>query len=124
MACDAGEDELLILVETDQSDYLVNEDIQVNISNLSERNATYFRCDNVDLTPSHILRFEKVRWQAEEQFFLCTFRGPSGFIGSLTQGATEIDLISMQKRGIYQLRYEFEIDGIRRFFDSNKFKVR
>ena len=124
LACDADEDELQILVETDKTEYLVNEDIQVSISNLSEKSAYYFRCDNVDLSPSHILRFEKIRWQEEEQFYLCTFRGPSGFIGSLAQGSTEIDLTSLEKRGMYRLRYEFKIDGVRRYYESNMFKIR
>ena len=110
-------------IETDESAYLVGDDINVNITNDIEETANHYMCDNVDLTYDQILKQTDDNWTEESNFVICTTMGPMGFFGTLVQHEMKNETIHIDVEGTYKLKYTFIVntDTISSF--SNEFTV-
>ena len=117
-----GKDLITIMIETSKKEYFVNSKILVTIKNDLNKQATHFKCDNVDLVPTKILKKENGRWIENEYPVVCTQMGPMGYFGLLNIAETKHDSITLLNSiGRFKLRYRFLIDNDYMDFDSNEF---
>jgi hypothetical protein len=111
-----------IKIVTGKNGYVVNSKIDVSITNYIDKQATHFKCDNVDLCPSKILKNENGVWIESEYAVACTQMGPMGYFGVLNIAETKHDTISLLNEiGKFKLRYRFVVDNDTLDFDSNEF---
>jgi hypothetical protein len=84
-----------IKIETGKNEYVVNSKIDVTIKNDLSKQAAHFKCDNVDLCPSKIVKNENGVWIENEYAVFCTHMGPMGYFGVLNIAETKYDTISL-----------------------------
>ena len=111
-----------IKITTGKNEYVVNSKIDVTLKNDLTKQASHFKCDNVDLCPSKILKNENGAWIENEYAVVCTQMGPMGYFGSLDIAEIKHDTISLfNEVGKFKLRYRFVVDNDTLDFDSNEF---
>ncbi len=111
-----------IKILTGKNEYVVNSKVDVTLKNGLSKQASHFKCDNVDICPSIILKKEDDKWIENEYAVLCTQMGPMGYFGILNIAETKHDTISLfNEIGRFKLRYRFVIDNDTLDFDSNEF---
>jgi hypothetical protein len=117
-------DSKIIVVETGKSEYIVNSKIDVTIKNNLDKQANHFICDNTDLSPWKILKYENGTWVGKEYSFACTQMGPMGYFGVLDISESKHDTISLfNEIGKFRLRYRFVVNKDTLDFDSNEFQL-
>lgn len=111
-----------IKISTGKNEYVVNSKIDVTLKNDLNKQAAHFKCDNVDLCPSKILKNENGVWFENEYTVVCTQMGPMGYFGILSIAEIKHDTISLfNEVGKFKLRYRFVADNDTLEFDSNEF---
>lgn len=111
-----------IKIVTGKNEYVVNSKIDVTLKNDLSKQAYHFKCDNVDLCPTKILKNENGEWIESEYAVACTQMGPMGYFGVLNMAETKHDTISLfNEIGEFKLRYRFVVDNDTLDFDSNEF---
>lgn len=124
ISCDSENNSLDITIKTGKSEYISFSEVDVVISNNSSNDVNYFKCDNSDLSPSQILRYDNGKWIAEDYYVVCTSMGPSGYFGILKGLGVKQDTVPMgMLLGKIKLRYKFLIDNDTLTIDSNEFNV-
>ncbi len=124
LSCNKDESILAgIQIESSQDQYNVNDNISISIINRLEETAFHFKCDNFDLSYSHILKYEAANWEINERALICTTFGPMGFWGTINTDELKKDSIHLSDPGLYKLKYTFILDADTSFFYSNKFEV-
>jgi hypothetical protein len=114
----------IIIVETGKSEYIVNSKIDVTIKNNLDKQANHFICDNTDLSPCEILKYENGAWVEKEYSVACTAMGPMGYFGVLDVSESKHDTISLfNEIGKFRLRYRFVVNKDTLDFDSNEFQL-
>ena len=107
-----NENQTIIKITTEKTEYVVNSKIDVTIKNDLEKQAAYFKCDNVDLRPVKILKNENGVWIENEYLVNCTQMGPVGYFGVLDNAETKHDTITFfNEIGKFKLRYRFVVDN-------------
>lgn len=113
-----------IRIVTGKNEYVVNSKIDVTLKNDLSKQAAHFKCDNVDLCPTKIVKNENGVWIENEYAVLCTHMGPMGYYGVLNIAETKYDTISLfNETGKFKLRYRFVVDNDTLDFDSNEFSL-
>ncbi|HRX30643.1 MAG: hypothetical protein H6537_06925 [Bacteroidales bacterium] len=111
-----------IEITTEKSEYAINSKIAVTIRNNLDKQAYYFKCDNVDICPSEILAHENGTWTEIDNPIACTQTGPMGYWGVLTVAETKHDTILLpNETGKFKLRYKLIVENDTFNFDSNEF---
>lgn len=124
ISCDSENNSLDITIKTGKSEYISFSEVDVVISNNSSKDVNYFKCDNSDLSPSQILRYDNGKWNAEDYNVVCTSMGPSGYFGIIKGLGVKQDTVPMDMLlGKIKLRYKFLIDNDTLTIDSNEFNV-
>jgi hypothetical protein len=117
-----SKDSLNIKVTTGKNEYVVNSKIDVTLKNDLNKKAYYFICDNVNLSPTKILKNENGVWIDAGYDIFCITMGPMGYFGILDKDETKHDTISLfNEIGKFKLRYRFVVDNDTLDFDSNEF---
>lgn len=115
-------DSLNIKIVTGKNEYVVNSKIDVTIKNDLNKQAKYFKCDNVDISPAIILKNENGKWIENDNSIICTQMGSMGYFGVLDIAETKHDtLLLFNQIGKFKLRYRFVVDNDTLDFDSNEF---
>lgn len=112
-----------IKINTEKTEYVTDEMIYITITNKLNHRASHFKCDNVDLKLSHILKYEFGTWTEEEQFYWCTQMGLTGFHGGISPSQTKYDSVEIETMGTYKLKYTFIISSDTTYYLSNEFKI-
>ena len=124
VSCDSDINKLDIVIKTGEIYYMEFSEVDVTITNNSSRDLYYFKCDNVDLSPSQILRYDNGKWIAVDYNVVCTDMGPSGYFGVLKGLGLKQDTVPLDRYlGKIKLRYKFMIDKDTLTIDSNEFNV-
>ena len=110
-------------VETNETAYLVGDDININITNDIDETAYHYICDNSDLSYDQILRQTEDDWTEESNVVVCTTMGPMGFFGSLEQHEMKNETIQLDVEGAYKLKYTFIMNADTISYFSNEFTV-
>ncbi|MBK8808390.1 MAG: hypothetical protein IPO21_17885 [Bacteroidales bacterium] len=118
------EDPTFIKITTGKSKYVVNSSIDVVLNNDLNKQATYLKCDNLDLFPVKILKKENGVWIENDYLVACTQMGPNSYIGVLDKAETKHDTVTLfNELGNFKLRYRFVADSDTLDFDSNEFLI-
>lgn len=124
LSCETENETSTLTVNTGKGEYTYLSYVDVTLTNQSDKDAAYFTCDNVDLTPSQILHYDNGEWVVEEIPVLCTGMGPAGYFGTIEADGNKKDTVVMDMPiGRVKLRYQFVIDNDTLNFDSNEFVV-
>ena len=119
---EVSKDPINIKIETGKNEYVVNTVIDVTLTNNSNKQAQHFKCDNSDLGPFKMLKYENGIWIENYYAILCTAMGPMGYFGVLDISETKHDTLSLyNETGKFKLRYRFIVDNDTLDFDSNEF---
>lgn len=111
-----------IEITTGKNEYVVNSKIDLTIKNELNKQAFYFKCVNVEVCPSKILKNVDGVWIEKEYSVVCTQMGSMGDVGVLDIGETIHDTILLfNEIGRFKLRYRFVVDNDTLDFDSNEF---
>lgn len=124
VSCESENDSQIITIQTGKSEYIYQSEVDVTITNNSTKDVNYFKCDNSDLSPSQILRYDNGKWTAEDFYVICTAMGPSGYFGIIDGLGSKQDTIPLDMRlGKMKYRYKFVIENDTLTIDSNEFNV-
>ncbi len=124
LSCEKENNDSLKNIEvlTGNDEYVVNSRIDVTLTNSLDEQAAHLSCDNADLWPEKILKYEDGAWVEYDYAVICTQVGSIGYSGVLEPGEVKNDTISMENEtGNFKLRYQFVVDNDTLEFDSNEF---
>jgi hypothetical protein len=122
--CKKSNDSLEIVVKTGKNQYVVNDKIDVSVTNHLTKQANYFICDNVGLSPSKFLKYNNGKWTEYYYPAICTAMGPAGFYGVLNASYTKFDTLTLPSEiGQFKLRYTFIVNNDTLNYDSNEILI-
>ncbi len=124
LGCKKSNDSLFIDIKTGKNQYVVNDKIDIKLTNHLTKQANYFICDNVGLRPSKFLKYNNGIWIEYDNPAVCTAMGPAGFYGILNASETRLDTIILpSETGYFKLRYAFVVDNVTLNYDSNEILI-
>lgn len=113
-----------IKIKTGKTSYIINDKIDLILINNTNSQAKYFICDNSDLDPTWILKYDNGNWIDSYYPLVCTAWGPAGFYGTLNVSEIKLDTITLfNEIGKFKLRFRFVIGNDSIDFDSNEFII-
>lgn len=112
-----------IEIKTDKNIYSISENIATEIVNKTANIIYHFKCDNVNIAPDRIEKFQNNSWFDLNYYVVCTAMGPAGYFGNLLPTESISDTILISKSGIYRLKYKFIIELDTVICKSNKFQI-
>lgn len=114
-----------IQILTGKSQYFINENIDLKLTNQLDLPVNYFICDQIDLAPMQVLLYTNGGWIEMDTTYLCTSMGPMGYFGVLDIMETENDTFCLfNMTGTYKLKYEFLLGEYFITYCSNEFEIR
>ncbi|MBN1950241.1 MAG: hypothetical protein JW801_03505 [Bacteroidales bacterium] len=125
LGCERTKERVIgINIETGAAEYLVNTPVDVRLTNHLAFSANYFICDQVDLGPARIMKYQNNEWTGEEYAVVCTQMGPSGYYGVFRIGETRYDTVMLfNETGLFRFRYRFMVKEDTLEYDSNEFRI-
>jgi hypothetical protein len=117
-----SDDNSVVIIRTDKSEYVVNSKMGISLKNNSEMILKHFKCDNYAIRPLKLIEKVDGNWVAEDFQTVCTQMGPVGYNGTLNVNETKNDTVNLLNTvGTYKLRYRFITETDTFDIDSNEF---